>query len=56
MVTTLKVLKDLNSITLEELVSSMGSHEIEVEEDEPQRKKKYVSLKSKAKAFQAKAE
>ena len=40
MVTALKLSKDLNNISLEELVSSLKSHEIELEEDEPQKKKK----------------
>src|ERR1044072_2320621 len=59
MVTALKVAKDLNSISLEELISSLRSHEIELQEDEPRRKVKTVALKSstrKAKALQAKEE
>src|ERR1044072_6188446 len=42
MVTALKMAKDLNKISLEELISSLRSHEIELQEDEPQRKIKYV--------------
>src|ERR1044072_2032096 len=56
MVTALKMAKDLNKISLEELISSLRSHEIELQEDEPQRKIKSVALKSnssKAKALQA---
>src|ERR1044072_752519 len=56
MVTALKMAKDLNKISLEELIGSLRSHEIELQEDEPQRKVKYVALKSssrKAKALQA---
>lgn len=61
MVIGLKLSKDLNNITLEELVSSLRIHEIELEEDEPQKKGKLVSLKSisertktkKNKAYQA---
>src|ERR1044072_6280902 len=56
MVTALKVAKDLNQICLEELISSLRSHEIELQEDEPQRKVKSVALKSiskKGNAFQA---
>src|ERR1044072_5613112 len=56
MVTALKMAKDLNKINLEELISSLRSHEIELQEDEPQRKVKFVALKSssrKAKALQA---
>ena len=36
MVTALKVAKDLNQISLEELISSLRSHELELLEDEPQ--------------------
>jgi hypothetical protein len=46
MVTALKVSRDLNSTTLEELISSLRSHEIELEADEPQKKAKSVALKS----------
>src|ERR1044072_9920470 len=56
MVTALKMEKDLNKISLEELISSLRSHEIELQEDEPRRKAKSVALKSnsrKAKALQA---
>src|ERR1044072_1343583 len=51
--------KDLNQISLEELISSLRIHEIELQEDEPQRKVKSVALKSssrKAKALQAEEE
>src|ERR1044072_925742 len=44
---------------LEELISSLRSHEIELKEDEPQRRNKSVALKSyskKAKAIQAEEE
>lgn len=54
MVTALKLSKDLNTLTLEELISSLRSHEIEVNEDEPQRKGKFVALKSNRK-FDSKA-
>ena len=46
MVTSLKLAKDLNKISLEELVISLRSHEIELEDDEPQKKGKSLSLKS----------
>ena len=56
MVITLKLSKDLNKITLEELISSLRSHEIELEEDEPKKKGKSIALKSnkksESKAFQ----
>src|ERR1044072_8194459 len=57
MVTALKMAKDMNKISLEELISSLKSHEIELQEDEPRRRVKSVALKSnsrKAKACQAK--
>lgn len=54
MVTALKVSKDLNSTTLEELVSYLRSHEIEMEEYEPQRKGKSLALKSKGKTEKVK--
>lgn len=47
MVASLKLPKDLNNISLEELVSSPRSHEIEFKEDEPHKQGKFVSLKSK---------
>ncbi|XP_050878734.1 uncharacterized protein LOC127082537 [Lathyrus oleraceus] len=59
MVTALKLEKDLNNISIEELVSSLRSHEIEFEEDEIQKRGKYVALKSKpekTKAYQAEEE
>src|ERR1044072_6447511 len=55
MVTALKMAKDLNKISLKELISSLRSHEIELLEDEPQRRNKSVALTSrsrKAKALQ----
>lgn len=55
MVTTLKVSKDLNSMTQEELVSFLRSHEIEMEEYEPQSKGKFMALKSKGNIEKAKA-
>lgn len=56
MVTSLKVPKDLNKTTLEDLVSSLRSNEIKLEEDEVQRQKIYMAIKSKTKALQAKEE
>src|ERR1044072_106045 len=59
MVTTLKVAKDLNSVSLEELICSLRSQEIELQADEPQRKVRSVALKSnfkKDKALQAEEE
>lgn len=56
MVTALKLSKDLNKISLEELISSLRSHEIELEEDETYKKGKSIDLKSnkksESKAFQ----
>src|ERR1044072_9363835 len=48
-----------SKISLEELISSLRSHEIELQEDEPRRKVKSMALKSssrRAKALQAKEE
>ena len=60
MVSALKLAKDLNKISLEELISSLRSHEIELEEDDPQKKGKSISLKSykkyDSKAFQVEEE
>ena len=59
MVTALKLAKDLNNTSLEELISSLRSHEIELQEDEPQKKGKSIALKSKTektKAYQAEEE
>ena len=53
MVTALKLAKDLNKVTLEELISSLRSHEIELNEDEPQKKNKSVALKSRRKESKA---
>ncbi|CAI8615440.1 unnamed protein product [Vicia faba] len=50
MVTALKLAKDLNKITLEELISSLRSHEIELEADEPQKQGKPLALKSNKKS------
>lgn len=54
MVTALKVSKDLNT-TLEELISSLKSHEIDLEEDEPKKKIKPMDLEFKGKFEKAKA-
>ena len=59
MVTVLNLAKDLNSISIEELFCSIRSNEIELEEDEPQKRGKFVALKSKAektRAYQAEEE
>ena len=45
MVTTFKVSKDLNNVSLEELISTLRSHEIELDEHEPQKKGKSLALK-----------
>ena len=38
MVTALKLAKDLNNTSLKELVSSLRSHDIKLEQDEPQKR------------------
>ncbi|XP_050915187.1 uncharacterized protein LOC127130162 [Lathyrus oleraceus] len=55
MITALKLSKDLNNTSLEELVSSLKSREIELEEDEPKRNRKYISLKSSGRSEKTKA-
>lgn len=45
-VVALKLSMDLNNTSLEELFSSLRSHEIGLKEDEPKRKSKFVALKS----------
>ncbi|XP_050900296.1 uncharacterized protein LOC127107060 [Lathyrus oleraceus] len=42
-----EAIKDLNNISLEQHFSSLSSREIELEEDEPQKRGKSVALKSK---------
>lgn len=55
MMTTLNVSKYINTTPLKELASSLRSHAIDMEEDEPQRKRKNLALKSKGKIKKAKA-
>lgn len=55
MVIALKLSKDLNNITLEDLVISLRSHKIELEEDDPQIKVKLMALKSMGKSEKTKA-
>ncbi|KAK2441187.1 hypothetical protein QL285_012514 [Trifolium repens] len=45
-VTTIQEAKDLDTLGLEELISSLMSHEIELSSDEPQKKLKFVALPS----------
>lgn len=42
-------------MTMEELISSLRSHVIELEQDKSQKKVKYVALKSKGRPEKAKA-
>src|SRR3954463_12329224 len=57
MVTAFKIAKNLNEVSLEELISALRSHEIELDANEPQKKGKSIALKSNLKkctnAFQA---
>src|SRR3954471_12583550 len=46
MVTAFKIAKNLNEVSLEELISALRSHEIELDANEPQKKGKSISLKS----------
>ncbi|XP_058771733.1 uncharacterized protein LOC131645090 [Vicia villosa] len=60
MVTAFKIAKNLNEVSLEELISALRSHEIELDANEPQKKGKSIALKSNIKkctnAFQAREE
>ncbi|KAK2434968.1 gag-protease polyprotein [Trifolium repens] len=56
-VTAIQEAKDLDTLGLEELISSLMSHEIELSSDEPQKKLKFVALPSisvSSKALKAK--
>src|SRR3954467_15393694 len=60
MVTTFKIVKNLDEVSLEELISALRSHEIELDANEPQKKGKSIALKSNFKkctnSFQAEEE
>src|SRR4051812_24752697 len=60
MVTAFKIAKNLNEVSLEEFISALRSHEIELDANEPQKKGKSIALKSNIKkctnAFQAREE
>src|SRR3954470_17135630 len=59
MVTAFKIAKNLNEVSLEELINALRSHEIELDANEPQKKGKSIALKSNVKctnAFQAREE
>src|SRR3954467_13523238 len=60
MVTAFKISKNLNEVSLKELISALRSHEIELDANEPQKKGKSIALKSNNKkctnAFQAEEE
>src|SRR3954462_15703625 len=59
-VTTFKIAKNLNEVSLEELINALRSHEIELDANEPQKIGKSIALKSNVKkctnAFQAREE
>src|SRR3954464_15308359 len=46
MVTAFKIAKNLNEVSLEELISALRSHEIELDANEPKKKGKSIVLKS----------
>src|SRR3954451_13940948 len=60
MVTAFKIAKNLNEVSLEELISPLRRNEIELDANEPQKKGKSIALKSNIKkctnAFQAREE
>src|SRR3954471_2973742 len=49
MVTSFKIAKNLNEVSLEELISALRSHEIELDANEPKKKGKSIALKSNVK-------
>src|SRR4051812_42292316 len=51
MVTAFKIAKNLNEVSLEELISALRSHGIELDANEPQKKGKSIALKSNFKKF-----
>src|SRR3954462_8812015 len=51
MVTAFKIAKNLNEVSLEELISALRNHEIELDANEPQKKGKFIALKSNYKKF-----
>jgi len=52
-VTTIEEAKDLNTLSVEDLVSSLKVHEISLDEHEPAKKSKSISLPSKGKSSKA---
>jgi len=52
-VTTIEEAKDLNTLSVKDLVSSLKVHEISLNEDEPVKKSKSIALPSKGKSSKA---
>lgn len=52
-VTNIEEAKDMNNLTPEDLICSLQSHEIDLDEDEPQKKPKYISLKYNGRKIKA---
>jgi len=52
-VTAIEEVKDLNTLSVEDLISYLKCHEIGLNEHEPARKPKPIALKSKGKSSQA---
>jgi len=52
-VTAIHKAKNLNKLSLENLISSLKIHEIDLIRDEPTKKSKSIALKSKGKAVKA---
>jgi len=52
-VTTIEEVKDLNTLSVEDLISSLKCHEIGLNEHEPIKKHKSIALKSKGKSTKA---
>jgi len=52
-VTAIEEAKDLNTLSVEDLVSSLKVHEISLNEHEPAKKSKFIALPSKGKSSKA---
>lgn len=51
--TTIEEARDLNTLSLEDFISSLKCHEIRLNEEEPVKKSKFIALKSKGKSSKA---
>ena len=51
--TAIEEAKDLNTLSVEDLISSLKCHEISLNEQEPIKKHKFIALKSRGKSSKA---